>query len=80
MKSLLVSQATLKLLGKIVAATDLQSWQDYLTFHTVNDYADKLSKAFVDRQFQFYSTTLRGVKEQKPRWKKAVDASDDCVR
>lgn len=51
-------------LGKIVAATDLQSWQDYLTFHTVNDYADKLSKAFVDRQFQFYSTTLRGVKSK----------------
>jgi putative endopeptidase len=66
-------------LGKIVAATDIQSWQDYLTFHTVNAYADKLNKAFEDRQFQFYSTTLRGVKEQKPRWKKAVDASDSVL-
>ncbi|KJY95056.1 MULTISPECIES: M13 family metallopeptidase [Pseudoalteromonas] len=62
--------------GSIFAETELDTWQDYLTFHFVSNYADELSKDFVDRKFAFYSTTLRGVEEQKPRWKKAVDSAN----
>ncbi len=56
--------------------TDLQSWKDYLSIRLVSKYSGKLSKNFVDRQFDFYGKTLSGTTEQQPRWKKAVNASD----
>ncbi|MDX3772505.1 M13 family metallopeptidase [Chromatiaceae bacterium AAb-1] len=65
--------------GKVLAASELKSWQDYLTIKTVSGYADKLSSAFADRQFAFYGTTLRGIEEQQPRWKRAVDATDEVL-
>ncbi|WP_337879815.1 M13-type metalloendopeptidase [Rheinheimera sp.] len=66
-------------LPKVIAETDLASWQDYLRFHTVNSFADKLNKAVSDRQFQFYGTVLSGTTEQKPRWKRAVASSDSVL-
>lgn len=65
--------------AKVVQSADLQTWQDYLTMRTINSYADKLSSNFADRRFAFYSTTLSGVEEQQPRWKRAVDASDEVL-
>ena len=63
-------------MGKVFADTDLATWKNYLNFHFVSNYADELSQEFVDRKFAFYSTTLRGVEEQQPRWKKAVDSAN----
>ncbi|MBV2129073.1 M13 family metallopeptidase [Arsukibacterium indicum] len=65
--------------AKVVDATDLQSWQDYLTLKTIHGYADKLSSNFADRRFAFYGTTLSGTEQQQPRWKRAVDASDQVL-
>ena len=65
--------------AQVLAATDLASWQDYLTSKTINSYADKLSSNFADRRFAFYGTTLSGIQEQQPRWKRAVDASDQVL-
>lgn len=65
--------------GKVLAETDLQSWQDYLAIKTVGGYADKLSKPFAERQFAFFGTTLSGIEEQQPRWKRAVDATDEVL-
>lgn len=65
--------------AKVLESTDLQTWQDYLTMRTINSYADKLSSNFADRRFAFYSTTLSGIEEQQPRWKRAVEASDQVL-
>lgn len=65
--------------GKLFTATDLQSWKDYLAIRFVNEYSGKLSKAFVDRNFEFYGKVLSGAQEQQPRWKKAVNASDEVL-
>lgn len=65
--------------GKIYKETDLQSWKDYLSIRLVSEYSGKLSKNFVDRQFDFYGKTLSGTTEQQPRWKKAVNASDEVL-
>jgi len=62
-----------KMLGDLPVA----DWQTYLRFHTVNDAAPYLSKPFVDQQFEFYSKTLRGQKEQKPRWKRVLAVVND---
>ncbi|KKO44875.1 peptidase M13 [Arsukibacterium ikkense] len=65
--------------AKVLAATDLPSWQDYLSLKTIHGYADKLSSNFADRRFAFYGTTLSGTEQQQPRWKRAVDASDQVL-
>jgi len=65
--------------AKVFEATDLQSWQDYMAIKTIHGYADKLSSNFADRRFDFYGKTLSGIQEQQPRWKRAVDASDEVL-
>lgn len=65
--------------AKVLAATDIQSWQDYLAIKTISGYADKLNKDFAARQFAFYGTVLSGIEQPQPRWKRAVDASDEVL-
>ncbi|CAM3785792.1 M13 family metallopeptidase [Rheinheimera salexigens] len=65
--------------AKVVANSDLASWQDYLTIKTLSGYASSLSSNFADRQFAFYGTVLNGTEQQQPRWKQAVDASDSIL-
>jgi putative endopeptidase len=57
----------------------LASWQNYLRFNTINAAAPSLSTKFVDANFDFYSRTLRGTKEQLPRWKRCVAATDRAL-
>jgi endothelin-converting enzyme/putative endopeptidase len=68
-----VSQpAFFKELGARLNEERLGDLKTYLRWTLVNAKADYLSKAFVDEDFAFYRATLRGVKEQQPRWKKCV--------
>ncbi|MBU3004075.1 M13 family metallopeptidase [Paraglaciecola arctica] len=63
----------------IFAAHDLQTWKDYLTFNLVDSYASRLSQDMVDLHFAFHSTTLNGIPEQRPRWKRAVAATSGVL-
>lgn len=58
--------------GAIFAETPVSVWQDYLTFHVINNSASNLSTAFVDARFEFFSKMIRGLKEQPARWKRSV--------
>ncbi|HKB79231.1 MAG TPA: M13-type metalloendopeptidase [Thermoanaerobaculia bacterium] len=51
----------------------LQAWE---AFHVADDAAPFLSKRFVDAHWEFHSKFLNGVKEQQPRWKRAVQAAE----
>lgn len=65
--------------GELFDQTELESWKDYLTFQTLDHYADSLSSDFENRHFQFHSTTLNGVPENEPRWKRAVSATSGVL-
>lgn len=52
--------------------TSLPVWKAYFRWHLLSNYAGYLSKAYVDEDFAFYGTVLRGVPEQEIRWKRAV--------
>ncbi|MFT5313351.1 MAG: putative endopeptidase [Paraglaciecola sp.] len=58
---------------------DLQVWKNYLTFNLLDSYASRLNKELVDLHFDFHSTTLNGIPEQRPRWKKAVSATSSVL-
>jgi putative endopeptidase len=54
----------------------LQAWE---AFHIADDAAPLLSKRFVDTQWEFRAKFLNGAKEQRPRWKRAVAASEQAM-
>lgn len=58
--------------GKIMTATPLQTWKDYLSYRFVSDHGQYLPKAFDDARFDFYSKTLSGVQVKRERWKRGV--------
>lgn len=66
-------------LESIFAAHPLQAWKDYLSFHLIDTYAPHLSESWVTLHFDFHSTALRGIPEQRPRWKRAVDATSNTL-
>lgn len=79
-KDMIVEQPSyFSLLGNNFDAFSVEEWQDYMAFHLVDAYAELLSKNFVDLHFDFHGKTLMGIEEQKPRWKKAVDAEDEVI-
>jgi putative endopeptidase len=79
-KDVIVAQPEfMELAAKMMMKDNLNPWKDYLKFHLVSGMSPFLSKKFVDSRFDFYSTTLRGQKEQKPRWKTVSGMVDGAV-
>ncbi len=72
--SLVVSQPSyLKALAAAVNDLPVDAWKPYLKASLLNGFAPYLNRALVDAEFGFYRTTLRGVSEQQPRWKRGVN-------
>jgi putative endopeptidase len=63
-------------LSKLTADTPLDAWKALLRFHTLDRYAQWLPKVYADLAFDFYGRTLRGVPEQRERWKRAIAATN----
>jgi putative endopeptidase len=63
----------------LVASVDLQSWQDYLAFHTINQFAGVLPRRLADLKFAFHGRALSGTPEQAPRWKLALAATNEAL-
>ena len=68
-----------KEVDKDLTAVALSDWKNYLRFNMINSAAPSLSKKFVDASFDFFSATLRGTKEQLPRWKRCVATTDRAL-
>ncbi len=61
-----------KKFGKLFTRTPVSDWKDYFTYKLLSSSASLLSSPFVNLNFEFYSKTLRGVEQNRPRWKRAV--------
>lgn len=66
-------------LEPLLRRTPVPVLQDYLRFHLVSAYAPALSRAFDDEDFRFHGRVLSGQKEQRPRWKRVLDAEDAAM-
>jgi putative endopeptidase len=69
---LMANNTALTAMGKIIVATPLQTWKDYLAFQFISSSATYLSASFDQAHFDFYSKTLAGVQQQRDRWKRGV--------
>jgi putative endopeptidase len=57
-------------------AASPESIKSYLRWHALRTAAPALSKPFVQEDFNFFSATLQGQKEDTPRWKRCTRATD----
>ncbi len=57
----------------------LDDWKNYLKYHLVRGLARYMDDRTYLESFSFYSTTLRGIQEPKPRWKRVVEQTDGSL-
>jgi putative endopeptidase len=61
-------------LDEIIVDTDLDTWKTYLDWVALNGTASRLTEALDKQNFEFYGRTLYGTEEQRPMWRRAVNA------
>lgn len=66
-------------LNKSLSTEKVENWIVYLKWNLVNAYADRLSSDFDKEHFHFYGTVMNGTKEQRPRWKRVLDAEEEAM-
>jgi len=64
---------------KMLVDVPLAQWQAYLRINAIDGMAPYLADKFNDERFDFYSRTLRGQKDQKPRWKRVMDTVENTA-
>lgn len=63
-------------LEKLLQSTSLDDIKTYLRWHLAHAEAPYLSSAFVNENFEFFSKTLHGTPQLRPRWKRCVSLTD----
>jgi len=58
--------------GAIFDETSVDVWKDYMTFHYLQANSNALPAAFDEANFNFFSRTLNGIEEQRPRDRRGV--------
>ncbi|MFN3911608.1 M13 family metallopeptidase [Hyphomonas sp.] len=64
---------------KLSAETPLDTWKAYMKAHFLIDHAAVLPSDIDDAVFAFYGTALRGQPQQRERWKRAVDETENVL-
>ena len=59
-----------------IGSRSLDEIGTYLRWHIAKEASPYLSTAFVNENFEFFSKTLRGVPQLRPRWKRCVTLVD----
>ena len=59
-------------IDKVIAETSLDDWKSFLQWGVINSSAGSLNMAMDKANFDFYSTVLYGVEEQRPMWRRAT--------
>jgi len=66
-------------ISALVASQPLEVWKQYLAFRALDRASPYLSKPFADERFAFYGATLDGTPQQRERWKRGIDATNDAL-
>jgi putative endopeptidase len=77
---LVIGQPTyLRGFDQLLQKTPLSTWKTYFRWRLLSDFAPYLSKPFVDEHFMFYGTALRGIPENRPRWKRGIALVENSI-
>jgi predicted metalloendopeptidase len=64
---------------KLISATPLEELKAYLKWQAARSMMPMLSARFVDADFDFYGKSLRGIPENRPRWKRGVSVVEGSL-
>ncbi len=64
---------------KMLTDVPVAQWKAYLRAQAIDGAAPYLADSFADEQFDFFGRKLRGQKEQRPRWKRVLSATERNV-
>lgn len=60
-------------ISDLIANTDISTWKNYLTWKTLNHYAEHLDEKFEKEHFDFYQGVLTGKSQMKPMNERAIN-------
>jgi len=60
-------------LDEIISSTTIADWKTFLNWGLINSTAGQLNAELDQANFEFYGKQLRGVEEQLPEWRRAVN-------
>ncbi|HKD52728.1 MAG TPA: M13 family metallopeptidase [Steroidobacteraceae bacterium] len=63
----------------LTASVPLDTWKDFLRFHLIDSNCPYLPEAFVKEHFAFHERVLSGTPQLAPRWKRAVNETNDAL-
>jgi len=69
----------LETLDKMFETYTIENWKTYFRWKLINSTASYLSSDFVNANFDFYVKFLTGAEEQKPRWRRVLNATNKSL-
>ncbi|WP_444929645.1 M13 family metallopeptidase [Microbulbifer sp. SSSA002] len=63
----------------IIANTELATWKRYLKIKVLNAMAPYMHDEIAQLRFDFYGTTINGIEQMEPRWKRGVEFVNGSV-
>ena len=57
----------------------LEQWRAYLYWHALRAASPYLGEDYVEENFNFYSGVLRGIEQNRPRWRRGVAAVENAL-
>ncbi len=77
---IIISQPSyMRALVRALGDLPLSDWQAYFKFHLLDTFAPYLNAEFVAVHFDFHGRTLSGTEENRPRWKRGVQAVNSAM-
>ena len=73
---LVSSPEFLRTVNSLLGSVSLDDWKTYLRWNLLRASAGLLSRSFATENFAFYGKVLTGAKEDAPRWKRCLWATD----
>jgi len=62
--------------NELLTSAPVDTWKEYLRFHTLDVYSNALSSDFINAGFNYYGKALSGQQQLKPRWDRIISATD----
>lgn len=67
-----------KALDNVLKTTPIDDWKSYVKFNLISDFAGVLPDKFGIASFEF-NKLFSGAKERRPRWKRAIQSSENAM-
>ena len=78
-KLIVAEPSFFKAFSEYFAGADLGVLKDYVAGQLIQGATGSLSDDFYTASFDFFSTQMSGIKEQKPRWKRAMQVPNSIL-